>query len=445
MVRQAHHDNFFCLLIRPLFYVDGYKLIKFETIVNFHTPVSCMLIFLSASQKCIGHFTNKQNIKMKKLLTTAITLFFFYGGLLAQQGKIILDGIPYKPVIFFEDGSNMSDANTDGVIYKKIKGKFYKRVYDGAIKTSWYGAAGDGRTDDSKAVQKAITWCVENKKNLEVDGMHLIRTSLVIDRKVDSSKFYEYFILSSNSGGGFVTDTAIPIFTSSIPFTGSPVSQLVNFRDITFRTTDNNLASFVLDSSKFLRIQFVNCSFNGIKLLNANKYVQTIYLTNCNIRNFKGYFFKCMSNTYDFKMIGCIAEHGDGTCLYLTNPTGCSIQSSLIEGMKGTAITFNGSRGINISGNYFEGNEEADIRCDVKALCRGVAIIGNLFANINKTGNLYSIYWGPTVGAVSYGNDAMTNLHFLSDKTDVDIKDSAKNKLTNRDESKPDSVNVVIP
>ncbi len=382
---------------------------------------------------------------MQKIILITALFLAFYGNVHGQSGILVIDGVKYKPVKVFEDGIAMNAQKVDGVIYKKIKNKFYKREYSGAIKTSWYGAAGDGRTDDSEAVQKAITWCVENHKNLEVDGMHMIRTPLVIDRLVDSSKYYEYFIISSNSGGGFVTDKAIPIFTSSIPFVGKPVSQLVNFRDLTFRSTNADLACFVLDSSKFLRIQFVNCSFNAIKLLNANKYVQTIYLTNCNIRNFKGYFFSCLSNTYDFKMIGTIAEHGNGTCLYLTNPTGCSIQSSLIEGMEGSAIVFKGSRGINISGNYFEGNKKGDIRCDLKSVCRGVAIIGNLFANINKTGDLYSIYWGPAVGAVSYGNDAMTNLHYLADDTEVDIKDAAKNKLTNKEVNKADAGNVAVP
>lgn len=382
---------------------------------------------------------------MQKLIIIAALFLTFYGNVHGQVERMVIDGVNYRQVLLFEDGSEMNDQKADGVIYKKRKNKFYKREYSGAIKTSWYGAVGDGRTDDSEAVQKAISWCVENHKNLEVDGMHMIRTPLVIDRLVDSSKYYEYFILSSNSGGGFVTDKAIPIFTSSIPFDGKPVSQLVNFRDLTFRSTNPDLASFVLDSSKFLRIQFVNCSFNKIKLLHATKYVQTIYLTNCNIRNFKGDFFRCMSNVYDFKMIGCIAEHGDGNCLYFTNPTGCSVQSSLIEGMEGSAIVFRASRGINISGNYFEGNKKGDIRCDLKSVCRGVAIIGNLFANINKTGDLYSIYWGPAVGAVSYGNDAMTNLHYLADDTEVDIKDSAKNKLTNKETNKVDAGNVVVP
>lgn len=382
---------------------------------------------------------------MKKIIFVSITFLIFSGNVHAQTGKIIIDNIVYKPVKVFEDGKAMDDSKADGVIYKKIKGKFYKRVYDGAIKTSWFGAVGDGRTDDSRAVQKAVTWCVRNHKNLDVDGMHMIRTPITIDRKVDSSEFDHYFILSSNSGGGFVTDKAIPIFSTSIPYTTNPVSQLVNFRDLNFRSLDRNLASFVLDSAKFLRIQFLNCSFNDIKLLHSNRYVQTIYLTNCNIRGFKGDFFRTMATIYDFKMIGCIAEKGEGTCLYLTYPTGCAIQGSLIEGMKGTAITFNGSRGINISGNYFEGNDSADVRCDVKAVCRGVAIVGNFFANINKKDPLYSIYWGPTVGAISHGNDAISNLHFLSPKTDVDIKDSAKNKLSNRETTKSDSTKVVIP
>ena len=377
------------------------------------------------------------------------SLFFFFisicGSVHGQDKITLIEGITYRLTSLFENRDHMTDEKVDGVIYKKIREQYYKRVYSGAVKTSWFGATGDGITDDSKAVQKAITWCVTNHKNLDVDGMHLIRTPISIDRKVDSLEFDHYFILSSNSGGGFVTNSAIPIFTSTIPYMGKPVSQLVNFRDINFRSLDRELAAFVLDSSKFLRVQFLNCSFNDIKLLNSRKYVQTIYLTNCNIRGFKGDFFRCLGNVYDFKMIGCIAEKGEGTCLFLQNPTGCSIQGSLIEGMKGTAITFRGSRGINISGNYFEGNDDADIRCDFANLARGVAIVGNFFANINKTGNLYSIYWGPTVGAISHGNDAISNLHYLSDSTELDIKDSAKNKLTNRDSTSVKPTEVIIP
>lgn len=358
-----------------------------------------------------------------------------------------INGVMYQQVTTFEDGSLMDNEKADGIIYKKIGKEYYKRVYSGSIKSGWFGAVGDGRTDDSKAIQRAITWCVTNHKDLEIDGTHLITVPLIINRKVDSAEFDHYFVIFSNSGGGFVTKTPIPIFTSTIPFTGLPVSQLVNFRDLNFRSLNPGDSSYVLDGSKFLRIQIMNCSFNGIKLLFATKYVQTIYLSNCNIRGWQGDFFKSLATCYDVRMLGCIAEKGGGTCLYFTVPSGCSVQSSLIEGMAGSAISFNGARGFNISGNYFEGNKESDINMTVgNNSCGGLAITGNFFANINKKGNLYSILWtkSSVTAAVSHGNYSNTNLHYFYDRIKADIKDSAKYRVTNFDVHRPERLNENI-
>ena len=364
-----------------------------------------------------------------------------------KKGVKNFEGISYCKVTTFEDGSTMDDTKIDGVIYKKIKNAYYKRMYSGAIKSSWFGAEGNGRTDDTEAVQKAVTWCVTNHKDLEIDGNHLISSSIIINREVDSKVYDYYFVIFSNSGGGFVTKTPIPIFTSTLPFSCCPVSQLILFRDLNFRSLNPEDASYVLDGSKFLRIQFMNCSFNAIKLLYATKYLQTIYLSNCNMRFWKGDFLKSTATCYDIRMLGCIAEHGEGTCLYLTVPSGCSIQSSLIEGMTGSAIALNGCRGINISGNYLEGNKEADINMTVgKNSFGGVAIVGNFFANTNKTGNLYSVLWpkASVTGAISHGNYANTNLHFFPDKIKADLQDSAKYRLTNFQINKPDRMNENI-
>lgn len=379
---------------------------------------------------------NEKNLIVFCLLFLTISIF-------AQDKKKIkkFDGVPFYKVEVFEDGSSMNDTKVDGIIYKK-KGKvYYKRLYSGSIKSSWFGAVGDGSTDDTKAVQRAVNWCVTYHKDLEIDGNHLITEPIAIDRKVDSKVYDHYFVIFSNSGGGFITKTPIPIFTTTLPFDCCPVSQLINFRDLNFRSLKPDDASYVLDGSKFLRIQFMNCSFNGIKLLYATKYLQTIYLSNCNMRFWKGDFLKSTATCYDIRMLGCIAEHGEGTCLYLTVPSGCSIQSSLIEGMKGSAVSFNGARGINISGNYFEGNKEADINMTVgNNSCGGVALIGNFFANTNKMGNLYSILWtkSPVTGAVSYGNYANTNLHYFPDRIKVELQDSAKYRVTNFEIHKPD-------
>lgn len=363
-------------------------------------------------------------------------LLFFTISVFAQNKKQIktFDGVSFYKVDTFEDGSSMNDTKVDGAIYKKKGKEYYKRLFSGSIKSSWFGAVGDGRTDDSEALQRAINWCVINHKDLEIDGNHLITEPIVIDRKVDSREYDHYFAIFSNSGGGFTTKTPIPIFTSTIPSDCCPVSQLINFRDLNFRSLNPDDASYVLDGSKFLRIQFMNCTFSGIKLLYATKYIQTIYLSNCNIRYWKGDFLKSIGTCYDIRMLGCIAEHGIGTCLYLTQPSGCSIQSSLIEGVEGSAIAINGARGVNISGNYFEGNKEADINMTVGKLpCGGLAIVGNFFTNSNTTGNLYSILWTKSAvnGAVSQGNYSNTNLHYFADSVKVAVQDAAKYRVTN--------------
>lgn len=362
-----------------------------------------------------------------------------------QQSKIsdieYIDGIPYKRTTVFEDGSSMDDEKTDDVIYRKINNLFYKRVYSGAIKTSWYGAIGNGKADDTKAVQKAVSWCVKYHKDLEIDGNHLITTPIVINRKVDSKEFDHYFVIHSSSGGGFVTQSSIPIFTTALPYAGKPICQLIFFKGLNFRNLNPLNKSYVLDGNKFLRIQFSDCSFNGMQLLYAEKYIQTIYLSNCNLRYWKRDFLKSLDTCYDIRIVECIAEHADGNCLYLTLPTGCSVQNSVIEGLNGAAILLNGARGINISGNYFEGNKEADINMNIgNNDVGGIAIIGNFFANLNTTINKYSILWTSKniTGSVSQGNYSNSYLHYFYDKLQYErmkphIQDTAKIKLTNFD------------
>lgn len=61
--------------------------------------------------------------------------------------------------------------NIDGVIFLKKNGIVYKRIFDGSINIRWFGAKGDGVTNDSEAVQKAINTCFPIKFN---KGVYLV-------------------------------------------------------------------------------------------------------------------------------------------------------------------------------------------------------------------------------------------------------------------------------
>jgi len=382
-----------------------------------------ILLFLVS---CLYH-VNAQNPEKIKFVSNKPNAVYY--------NSTINKDIEYERVAIYEDGTAMDDSKIDGVIYKKNDNKYYKRIYSGSIKSSWFGAVGDGLHDDTKAIQKAVTFCIENHKDLEIDGKYLITSSIIINRKVDSPIYDHFFVIFSNSGGGFVTGKAIPLFTTNYEFTGVPNTQLVNFKDISFRNLTSTNAAYVLDGAKFLRTQFNSCSFNGIRLLNATTYIQSIYLFNCNMRGWTGYFLRSTVRTYDFKMTGCLAEAAKGTCLFINEPFGCSIQSSCIEGMiGGSAMTFSRAHGINISGNYFEGNTEADINMSLgTGISYGIAIVGNFFTNQNTTsGNVYSILWGEAKGAISHGNYSHSYLHRLITGTDVDIRDAAQFGITNQ-------------
>jgi hypothetical protein len=66
----------------------------------------------------------------------------------------------------------------DGIIYKKINDKYYRRVLvDDTVNVKWFGAKGDGKTDDTEAIQKAI----KSSHSVRFDrGQYIINSTINI-------------------------------------------------------------------------------------------------------------------------------------------------------------------------------------------------------------------------------------------------------------------------
>ena len=335
-----------------------------------------------------------------------------------------------------------SSATDDGAtIINPIgigNGRFL-RIFGKTVSVKDFGATGNGSTNDTVAVQAAVTHCIANNLDLEVSGLCLLTASVNVDRQVDGAAFDNYFTISSNSGGGFLTKTAIALFSSSIAFTTAPVTQLVKFQDIRFETDNSALTAYVLDDARFLRTVFAGCSFRKIKCLEAlTVHIQSIYFIGCQARRWTGDFFKSKATTFDLKVTNMLMEAG-GDGFDLDFPVGSSFIGSTIEGMTNYAIKYIGGYAFNVTDCYFEGNGigvSGGLSIDGSAgtgsdASEAVTISGNYFSGDTTDFTKAQVLWGDAVASSSSNNLCTTVLHtFLTNSRVSVVNDYARMALS---------------
>jgi hypothetical protein len=312
------------------------------------------------------------------------------------------------------------------VSYSMINGSPVN-VMDFGAACDWNGTSG---TDDTAAIQAAIDFCITNKRDMVIPGLSRITASLNINRAVDSAAADNFFTISSDNGGGLVVTTAINMFSSSLPYVAAGVTQLVKFENLIFETNDSALSAYVLDGNKYIRTQFVGCSFRKIKCLTvtgAGKLTQSIYFFNCQGRRWAGTFFGSLFTSFDIKVHGCLFEAG-GECFKLVSAVGCSFVQNTIEGMSGGPIVVNGSQGLTIQGNYFEGSP-LDIDLTLGGHL-GVNVLSNYFGGTVPSG-AEAVFWEVAENSNSLGNYSAQKLHRFTGNSKVVVNDYAVTAVSN--------------
>ena len=97
------------------------------------------------------------------------------------------ENVNYRETTTWNDGSVMNDSKVDGVMFIKKGVKYYVRKYTNSINVKWFGAKGDGVTDDTQSFKKSIEFLAfEKSKNLIIpNGVFLISDTLNLENEIN--------------------------------------------------------------------------------------------------------------------------------------------------------------------------------------------------------------------------------------------------------------------
>lgn len=162
--------------------------------------------------------------------------------------------------VFYYDKNDKVSKDDNGTVIV-INNKRWKRKFDGNYRPEFFGAIGDGKTDDTKALQKALdaainhklilSSCIYRSRNLYINGPLIIQGA---GRRVEAA-----LVPLPDTSGNFI----------SINCLESPT-----FYDLTISaraiTLENKLTGVFISSN------------------NTKKYSPSIIMYNCNINSFTG-------------------------------------------------------------------------------------------------------------------------------------------------------------
>lgn len=211
---------------------------------------------------------------------------------------------------------------------------------------------------DIQKVQQAVDYAIANKKAVKVSREYnLTGGSININLAVYGSGPLNVI----GAGGSFKKLDVGYMFTAS----NGRKDNSVNFSYVTF-TGDQTLGMYVLDGSKIIGTQFINCQLRGINtLVYSTTYIQSIRLYGCThftsaintylIDTPSSYDVDIMNNRFEAGQGGVYRCKSDVVSLGYDNKK-VRIKHNVIEGRRTPTIVFGTVHGLTIEDNYFEEN-----------------------------------------------------------------------------------------
>lgn len=126
---------------------------------------------------------------------------------------------------FYYDSADASTADDTAMTIVTTAGKRFKRIVaDGWINAKWFGATGNGTTDDYYNLQRGINWTIRNytlyKKFYIPHGTYRITNGLVVWKDTDANGFPDFVTLEikgeSNSHGFAVANRGTTLLCAHV-------------------------------------------------------------------------------------------------------------------------------------------------------------------------------------------------------------------------------------
>ena len=344
--------------------------------------------------------------------------------------------IPATMTLRFTRGGSLSVATTKTVtINGNVEAGLFQ-IFEGAGTVSfgtvkayplypeWFGALGDGSTNDSTAVQTTVTACLvgNEPRPFIVTGRYKLASEIKIDRALYSSIYGEFRFIGRGASSGFYVTTAITMFSATADHTVNAVSDNIAWENVRFECDNAATAAYVFDGA-FIQTRFDACTFMKIKAFTADMNTFSHWFNKCHIRAWTGtFFFLDAVTSNDISFTGCYVN-GGADLLDLHIVQAFRFIDNCVESCTGTPVQVNGGRGAQISGNYFEdnctstGSYYIDLAEDSDFSMSGAHVSGNHFY-LNETqvtdANFYAINWYGANGGVSNANWCSGKLHRLT-------------------------------
>ena len=219
---------------------------------------------------------------------------------------------------------------------------------------------------DTEKIQQAFNRVFDIYANTSVMPCIIINRDYILNTSIyyKNDDFWDYIPVKGE--GGTLTQNFNGFMFESYADNRSRHAPL--FENIRFRKTDNVTMACVINGDKFIRAMFDKCNFYKISCVNADGYLQTLRLHNCEIGgNLTTHFIKA-NMCYDGSIVDCRFEQQTSSysAIYIMeNGSGMNISymslriiSSLFEGYyQSPAIQLGSGYGLVINGCYFESNK----------------------------------------------------------------------------------------